>query len=91
MSNMVLLRTVMGPVTPAIHKGCAPNMENTKEAMNEDRRTSETPYCCVVSIKSRENAIPGSTLRAVRADRIGESRRDTYFAKKIKTIAGITL
>lgn len=30
--------------------------------MKEERRTSETPYCPVDSIKCRENAIPGSTL-----------------------------
>lgn len=31
-------------------------------AMNEDIKTSVTPYCWVVSIKSREKAIPGRTL-----------------------------
>jgi hypothetical protein len=30
--------------------------------MKEERRTSETPYKCVVSIKSSENAMPGNTL-----------------------------
>lgn len=62
MSKIVLFRTVMGPVTPAMHRGCAPNTEKTKAAMKEDRRTSATPYCCVVSIRSSENAIPGNTL-----------------------------
>lgn len=52
------------PVTPAIHKGWAPKKEKIKDAMKEDSRTSETPYCCVASIKCKENAIPGSTLRA---------------------------
>lgn len=50
------------PVTPAIVKGWAPNTENMKAAMNDDMRTSATPYCWVVSIKSNENAIPGRTL-----------------------------
>ena len=40
-----------------------PEVENTKEAMNDDSKTSATPYCCVVSMRSRENAIPGRTLR----------------------------
>lgn len=50
------------PVTPAIHKGWAPMMEKIKDAINEERRTSDTPYCCVDSIKCKENAMPGSTL-----------------------------
>jgi len=50
------------PVTPAIVRGCAPNTENMNAAMNVDKRTSATPYCCVVSMRSREKAIPGSTL-----------------------------
>ena len=37
-------------------------MEKIKDAMNEERRTSDTPYCCVDSIKCKENAMPGSTL-----------------------------
>jgi hypothetical protein len=32
------------PVTPAIHKGWAPKMEKIKDAINEERRTSDTPY-----------------------------------------------
>lgn len=52
------------PVTPAIVSGCAPNTENTNAAMNEDIRTSVTVYCCVVSIRSSENAMPGKTLYA---------------------------
>ena len=63
MLKIVLFRTVIGPVTPAIQSGWAPNTENMKEAMNDERRTSDTPYCCVVSIRSRENAMPGNTLR----------------------------
>lgn len=50
------------PVTPAIHKGWAPMTEKMKDAMKEERRTSDTPYCCVDSIKCKENAMPGSTL-----------------------------
>lgn len=62
MSKIVLFRTVIGPVTPAIQSGCAPKMEKIKDAMNEDNRTSATPYCCVVSMRSNEKAIPGNTL-----------------------------
>jgi hypothetical protein len=36
--------------------------EKIKDAMKEERRTSVTPYCCVDSIKCKENAMPGSTL-----------------------------
>jgi hypothetical protein len=50
------------PVTPAIVSGCAPKVENIKAAMNEDMRTSTTPYSSVVSMRSRENAMPGRTL-----------------------------
>lgn len=62
MLNMVLLNTVIGPVTPAMHNGWAPKTENMNAAINDDRSTSVTPYCCVVSMRSSENAIPGSTL-----------------------------
>jgi hypothetical protein len=51
------------PVTPAMVSGCAPRTEKMKAAMKEERSTSATPYCWVVSIKSREKAIPGRTLR----------------------------
>lgn len=53
------------PVTPAIVRGWAPKTENMNAAMKEDISTSATPYWLVVSIRSRLNAIPGSTLRAV--------------------------
>lgn len=43
-------------------RGCAPKTENMKAAMNEAINTSATPYCSVVSIRSREKAIPGRTL-----------------------------
>ena len=59
----VLLRTVIGPVTPAMHRGWAPKKENTKAAMKEESSTSATPYCCVVSMRSKEKAIPGRTLQ----------------------------
>lgn len=52
------------PVTPAIHKGCAPITEKMKDAMKDESRTSDTPYCPVDCIKCKENAIPGSTLTA---------------------------
>jgi hypothetical protein len=50
------------PVTPAIHKGWAPMIEKMNDAIKEERRTSDTPYCWVDSIKCNENAMPGSTL-----------------------------
>ena len=53
---------VYQPVTPAMQSGCAPNTEKMNAAINEDNRTSVTPYSLVVSIKSRENAMPGRTL-----------------------------
>lgn len=45
-----------------IHKGWAPIKEKMKDDIKEDSRTSDTPYCCVDSIRCKENAIPGSTL-----------------------------
>ena len=51
------------PVTPAMVRGCAPKTENMKAAMNEDIKTSATPYCAVVSIRSNEKAMPGKTLQ----------------------------
>ena len=94
MLKIVLLRTVIGPVTPAMHSGWAPNTEKMKEAINDDSRTSDTPYCWVVSIKSREKAMPGRTLRgdalvSVPAD--AHTIGKTHLAKNINTIAGITL
>ena len=53
------------PVTPAIHNGWAPKTEKMNAAMNDESKTSETPYWFVVSIKSKENAIPGRTLKEV--------------------------
>lgn len=92
MSNIVLFRTVIGPVTPAIQSGWAPKNENMNAAMNDDKSTSETPYCCVVSMRSSENAIPGSTLqRGVSQTVVRSETRCTYFAKNMRTIAGMTL
>jgi hypothetical protein len=54
-----------GPVTPAMVRGWAPKTENTKAAMKDDIKTSETPYWLVVSMRSREKAIPGNTLCSV--------------------------
>ena len=45
-----------------MHRGWAPNTEKTKDAMKEESRTSDTPYCPVTTVKCRENAIPGRTL-----------------------------
>lgn len=53
------------PVTPAMTSGWAPNTENMKAAMKEEIRTSTTPYLLVVSIRSRENAMPGNTLPTI--------------------------
>lgn len=53
-----------GPVTPAMQSGCAPKTEKTVAAMKDDKRTSATPYSCVVSIKSSENAMPGKILQS---------------------------
>ena len=49
-------------MTPAMQSGCAPKSEKTPAAIKDARRTSATPYSCVVSIKSSENAIPGKIL-----------------------------
>jgi len=45
-----------------MHNGCAPKIEKMKAAMNEDIRTSITPYCPVVSMRSKEKAMPGKIL-----------------------------
>lgn len=50
------------PVTPAIVRGWQPKTENTNAAMNEESKTSATPYWSVVSMRSREKAMPGKTL-----------------------------
>ena len=78
-----------------MQRGWAPKTEKMKAAMNEDKSTSDTPYCCVVSMRSNENAIPGNTLDWARPPlRLVVMLLmilDTYFAKKIRTTAGITL
>lgn len=79
------------PVTPAIVRGWAPNTANMKAAMNDDRSTSATPYCSVVSMRSRENAIPGRTLRHFQYSKYGMVHRYTDLAKNIRTVAGTTL
>lgn len=56
---------MVAPVTPAIHNGWAPKTEKMKAAMKDESNTSATPYSLVVSIKSREKAMPGRTLRSV--------------------------
>jgi hypothetical protein len=50
------------PVTPAMQRGWAPKMLKMAAAITEETRTSATPYLPVVSMRSRENAMPGSTL-----------------------------
>jgi hypothetical protein len=65
---MILISKI--PVTPAIVRGCAPKTEKMNAAMNEANNTSVTPYCSVVSIRSREKAIPGRTLRHNQSQRV---------------------
>ena len=95
------------PVTPAMHRGWAPNIEKTKEAMKEQSRTSDTPYCPVTTVKCKENAIPGRTLgtllvkRRVNGERreagcgcerkSPEKKKGTHLAKRIRAVAGRTL
>ena len=83
----------MGPVTPAMQRGWAPKTEKVKAAMKEDRRTSDTPYCWVVSMRSKEKAMPGSTLEAIYALSQATTwlENGTRFAKNMRTIAGMTL
>ena len=52
-----------------MQRGWGPKTEKTKDAMNEESRTSDTPYCPVTTVKCKENAIPGRTLRAIRFKR----------------------
>jgi len=74
-------------------RGWAPNIENINAAMKDDIRTSATPYCPVVSIKSRENAMPGKTLsvgkKLIKNDQ-SDANRITHFAKNMSAVAGIT-
>jgi hypothetical protein len=80
------------PVTPAMVNGWAPNNENMKAAINDEMRTSATPYCCVVSIRSKEKAMPGRTLNQyISIPRRGETVvTPAYFAKNINVVAGTT-
>ena len=41
MSKMVLLSTVIGPVTPAIHSGCAPKIEKMKAEVEASNQKAE--------------------------------------------------
>jgi len=74
-------------------RGCAPKTENIKAAMNEDIKTSATPYFPVVSISSNEKAMPGRTLHNgdVQISGLILNLRRTDFAKKIRAVAGTTL
>ena len=80
------------PVTPTIVRGCAPKTEKMNAAMNEASNTSMTPYCSVVSIRSREKAIPGRTLRHIPTSEskyFGENI-ETHLEKKVRAVAGTT-
>lgn len=68
------------PVTPAMQRGWAPKTEKTKDAMNEESRTSDTPYCPVITVKCKENAIPGRTLGTIRFQ--GEEKSLQYLLGK---------
>jgi len=61
-------------------------------AMNDDIKTSDTPYSRVVSMRSKENAIPGSTLENTRYFRRSSHTKNhwTNLAKKIRVVAGTT-
>jgi hypothetical protein len=78
------------PVTPTIHKGWAANIENRAAAIEDAMSTSATPYCPVVSIRSRENAIAGKTLSKCQSGDVNKET-GTYLAKNIIAVAGITL
>jgi hypothetical protein len=81
--------------------------EKIKDAMKDERRTSDTPYCRVDSIKCKENALRGSTLYNEVINILGrtpgryqrgkkgydddDEDDNTYFAKKTSAVAGSTL
>jgi hypothetical protein len=48
-----------------MHNRCPPKTEDTPAAIADDRKTSTTPYFPVVSTRSKENAIPGRTLKQI--------------------------
>lgn len=77
-------------MTPAIQRGCAPKSEKTPAAMKDERRTSATPYCCVVSIKSSENAMPGKMLQFGGLIAFAVAGKTPYFEKNVKAVAGTT-
>ena len=83
-----------------MQRGWAPKTEKTKAAMKEETRTSATPYWPVVSMRSREKAMPGRTLMRGERERDGGVRsaldagsgaRETHLAKKMRAVAGTTL
>jgi len=86
------LPSANAPVTPAMVNGWAPNTEKMNAAMNDDIKTSDTPYSRVVSMRSKENAIPGSTLENTRYFRGFSHTKNhwTNLAKKIRAVAGTT-
>jgi len=64
-----------------MHNGCPPKTENTPAATAEESKTSATPYIPVVSMRSKEKAIPGRTLKEVtRVWSLG--RRKTVLGKE---------
>ena len=87
-----------------MQRGWAPKTEKTKAAMKEETRTSATPYWPVVSMRSREKAMPGRTLMRGERERererdggvrsalgAGSGARETHLAKKMRAVAGTTL
>ena len=77
-------------MTPAMVSGWAPKMENMNAAMKDERRTSATPYWFVVSIRSNENAMPGSTLRIFFVQKYERGLEEADFAKNMRAVAGTT-
>ena len=61
-----------------------------KAAINDESKTSDTPYSFVVSIRSSEKAIPGRTL--IQWSMLVTEKRNNRpnLAKKIRRVAGIT-
>ena len=62
-----------------------------KAAMNEDSSTSETPYSFVVSMRSREKAMPGKTLRRAVSIPIAETSAKGYLPNILLRYAGLKM
>ena len=65
-----------------MQRGWAPKTEKTKDAMNEESKTSDTPYCPVTTVKCKENAIPGRTLWTIRFQRDSSIRKPTILGEE---------